>query len=231
MCGRYVITEDPSTLANYFKVERTVTDTFDVSYNVAPTDPVLAIAEHDGIRQMGSFRWGLVPHWAKDTKGPLNINARAETVATKSSFRDSFRRKRCIVPATGFFEWEPKDRGRLPHYIRLTGDRPMAFAGIWASWKDPMTEQWMRSCSIITTTANDAVSAIHARMPVILPDDRWDIWLDREMHDTGALEQFLHPIGATEIREHAVSTLVNSVRNNLPENIVPLPPNPVSLLD
>ena len=111
------MTEDPSRLADYFKVDRTVTDSFDFSYNVAPTDPVYAVAEHDGVRQIGRFRWGLVPHWAKDTKGALNINARSETVATKASFRDSFRRKRCIIPATGFFEWEPKERGRLPHYI------------------------------------------------------------------------------------------------------------------
>lgn len=231
MCGRYVIAEDPSTLADYFQVERTVTDTFDVSYNVAPTDAVPAIAEHDGVRQLGTFRWGLVPHWAKSTKGPLNINARAETVATKSSFRDSFRRKRCIIPATGFFEWEPKEQGRLPHYIRLTGDRPMAFAGIWASWKDPMTEDWLRSCSIITTSANDAISHIHARMPVVLPPDRWDVWLDREMRDTERLEGLLAPIEPSQIREHAVSSLVNSVRNNLVENTAPMPPKPTSLLD
>ena len=225
------MTEDPSRLADYFKVDRTVTDSFDFSYNVAPTDPVYAVAEHDGVRQLGRFRWGLVPHWAKDTKGALNINARSETVATKASFRDSFRRKRCIIPATGFFEWEPKERGRLPHYIRLTGDRPMAFAGVWASWKDPISEEWLRSCSIITTRANEAISSIHSRMPVILPPDRWDVWLDREMQDSDAAEPLMGPIDPVELREHAVSTLVNSVRNNLPENIVPLPPPPPQLLD
>ena len=225
------MTEDPSRLDDYFKVDRTVTDSFDFSYNVAPTDPVYAVAEHDGVRQLGRFRWGLVPHWAKDTKGALNINARSETVATKASFRDSFRRKRCIIPATGFFEWEPKERGRLPHYIRLTGDRPMAFAGVWASWKDPISEEWLRSCSIITTRANEAISSIHSRMPVILPPDRWDVWLDREMQDSDAAEPLMGPIDPVELREHAVSTLVNSVRNNLPENIVPLPPPPPQLLD
>ena len=225
------MTEDPSRLADYFKVDRTVTDSFDFSYNVAPTDPVYAVAEHDGVRQLGRFRWGLVPHWAKDTKGALNINARSETVATKASFRDSFRRKRCIIPATGFFEWEPKERGRLPHYIRLTGDRPMALAGVWASWKDPISEEWLRSCSIITTRANEAISSIHSRMPVILLPDRWDVWLDREMQDSDATEPLMRPIDPAELREHAVSTLVNSVRNNLAENIAPLPPRPPQLLD
>ena len=226
MCGRYVINEDPGDLAKYFHVDRTVTEPLDISYNVAPTDQVYAIAEHEGVRQLGSFRWGLIPHWAKDRKGPLNINARSESVATTPAFRDSFRRKRCILPATGFFEWEPKDSGRLPHYITLTGGRPMAFAGIWASWKDPETDEWMRSCSILTTSANDAISEIHARMPVILPTERWDMWLDREMQDTGALEPFLLPIAAEEVQEHAVSSLVNSVRNNLVENVAPLPPRP-----
>ena len=231
MCGRYVINEDPARLVDYFRVERTVTEPLDLSYNVAPTDPVYAIAEHDGIRQLGTFRWGLVPHWAKDTKGPLNINARSETVATKPTFRDSFRRKRCILPATGFYEWEPKERGRLPHYIRLTGDRPMAFAGVWASWKDPISEEWTRSASIITTKANEAISHIHARMPVILPPDRWDMWLDRTLLDVDSIEPLLAPIEAAELRYHAVSTLVNSVRNNLAENLVPLPPPPQRLLD
>ena len=231
MCGRYVINEDPARLVDYFRVERTVTEPLDLSYNVAPTDPVYAIAEHDGIRQLGTFRWGLVPHWAKDTKGPLNINARSETVATKPTFRDSFRRKRCILPATGFYEWEPKERGRLPHYIRLTGDRPMAFAGVWASRKDPISEEWTRSASIITTKANEAISHIHARMPVILPPDRWDMWLDRTLLDVDSIEPLLAPIEAAELRYHAVSTLVNSVRNNLAENLIPLPQPPQRLLD
>ena len=229
MCGRYVITDDPSRIVNYFRVERSVTDTFDISYNVAPTDPVYVVAERDGIRHLDRFRWGLVPHWAKDTKGPLNINARSETVATKSSFRDSFRRKRCIIPATGFFEWEPRDRGRLPHYIRLTGDRPMGFAGVFASWKDPTTDEWLRSCSIITTRANKAISSIHTRMPVILPPETWDMWLNRELRDADAVEPLMTSVNASEIREHPVSTLVNSIRNNLPENIAPLPPPPPKL--
>lgn len=226
MCGRYVISSDPASFAEYFGVDIVKTEALETSYNIAPTDPVYAIAEHDGERQLGTFRWGLIPHWSKDRKGPLNINARAETVATKPAFRDSFSRKRCILPADGFYEWEAKERGRLPHYVTMRDDRPMGFAGIWASWKDPETGEWLRSCAIITTSANEAISRIHTRMPVILPAEAWEEWLDRDNRDTEALRRLLVPIPGDRVKEHAVSTLVNSVKNNLPENIVPLPPRP-----
>ena len=225
MCGRYVIASDPTAYADYFGVSEMRAEALATNYNVAPTDPVYAVAEHDGVRQMGAFRWGLIPHWAKDSKG-IHINARAETVATKPLFRDSFRRKRCILPADGFFEWEPRERGRLPHYIQLSSARPMGFAGIWSSWKNPESGEWVRSCAIITTTASSAISHIHARMPVILGPDHWDEWLDRANHDAVALEAVLAPAPAADLHEHAVSTLVNNVRNNLPENIDVLPPPP-----
>jgi len=226
MCGRYVISSDPARYADYFGVQDIATESLDPSYNVAPTDQVYAVAEHDGERLLGQFRWGLIPHWSKDRKGPLNINARAESVATKPTFRDSFRRKRCILPADGFFEWEPKERGRPPHYVTMRDDRPMGFAGLWASWKDPESGLWIRSCSIITTTANDLLASIHTRMPVILPPDSWDAWLDRDNDDAIQLESMLRPIDPDQVKEHEVSTLVNSVRNNLPETIAPLPPRP-----
>ena len=137
MCGRYVINDDAGALADYFGVDRVVTDPLDRSYNVAPTEEVYGVAEHGGARLLGVFRWGLIPHWARDRKGPLNINARAETVATRPAFRDSLRRKRCIIPASGFFEWGPKATGRRPYYVTMADRRPMGFAGIWASWRDP----------------------------------------------------------------------------------------------
>ncbi len=225
MCGRYVIASDPVSYADYFGVEGVRTEALALNYNVAPTDPVYSVAEHEGERLLGTFRWGLIPHWSKDAR-TIHINARAETVATRPVFRDSFRRKRCILPADGFYEWEAKERGRLPHYIYLGDREPMGFAGIWASWKDPETEEWVRTCAIITTAANDAISAIHTRMPVILRPEHWDLWLDRSNDDLTLLESFLQPYPAHNTREHAVSTLVNSVRNNLPENIQPLPPPP-----
>ena len=219
--------EDPDALARFFGVERAATEALDPSYNVAPTDEVYAVAEHEGVRRLGALRWGLIPHWAKSRKGRPNINARAETVADRPAFRDSFRRRRCIVPASGFYEWGPEAAGRQPFYITMADRSPMAFAGIWASWKDPETRHWVRSCAVITTRAGGAIASIHTRMPVILPPQHWDLWLDREITAPEAVEPLLAPASGPRIAHHPVSTLVNSVRNNLPENITPLETAPL----
>lgn len=213
--------EDPDALARFFGVERMVTEALDPSYNVAPTDEVYAVAEYEGVRRLGALRWGLIPHWAESRRGRPNINARAETVADRPAFRDSFRRRRCIVPASGFYEWGPAAAGRQPFYITMADRSPMAFAGIWASWKDPETRRWVRSCAVITTRANEAVASIHTRMPVILPPQHWDLWLDRGITAPEAVEPLLAAAPASRIAHHPVSTLVNSVRNNLPENMMP----------
>ncbi len=226
MCGRYVINDDIGLLAGHFGVDRVVTDPLLPSYNVAPTDEVYAVAEHKGERLLGVMRWGLIPHWARNRKGPLNINARAETAATRPAFRDSLRRKRCLLPASGFFEWTPKEAGRRPHYVTLTHGEPMAMAGLWSSWKDPETGKWSRSCAILTTRANEVLAGIHERMPVILPRPHWEAWLDRDVRTPEAVTPMLAPLPSTSIRRHPVATLVNSVRNNRPENIVPLPDLP-----
>ena len=223
MCGRYVINEDPDVLAGYFGVDRVVTEPLRHSYNVAPTDEVYGVAEHEGDRLLGVFRWGLIPHWARDRKGPLNINARAETVAVKPTFRDSLRRHRCILPAGGFFEWTPKTHGRQPYYVTMADRSPMAFAGIWASWRDPETKTWTRSCAIITTRANESIASIHTRMPVILEREHWDLWLDRDVREPEAVQHLLIPFPAAGMAWHPVSTRVNSVRNNEPDNIAPVP--------
>ncbi|MCY4622151.1 MAG: SOS response-associated peptidase [bacterium] len=222
MCGRYVINAEPDDLAGYFGVDHVMTERLEPSYNVAPTDPVYAVAEHRGSRQLGSFRWGLIPHWSTDRKGPLNINARAETVATKPAFRDSVRRKRCLLPATGFFEWGHTGVGKHPYFVRMADDSPMAFAGIWAAWRDPETGEWIRSAAIITTAANKGLSPIHTRMPVILEPDHWDLWLDRDIRSAGAVEPLLGPLADSKLTWYPVSRQVNSVRNNLPTNISPL---------
>lgn len=223
MCGRYVRTLEPGALASYLGADEAATERLDPSWNVAPTDPVYAVAEQRGRRLLGAMRWGLIPHWSQDRKGPLNINARAETAAVKPAFRDSLRRKRCLIPADGFYEWEPKQDGRRPHYVTLASGEPMMFAGIWAAWRDPESDDWMRSCAIITTAANRRLSGIHTRMPVILEPESWDMWLDRELRETAALEPLLAPLRSEAIAEHPVSDLVNNVRNNLPENIAPRP--------
>lgn len=226
MCGRFVRTLDSATLAAYLGVDETAEEAEEApapSYNVAPTDPVYAVTERRERRRMEVMRWGLIPHWASDRKGPLNINARAETVSVTPAFRDSLRRRRCLIPAEGFYEWEPKQSGRRPHYVTLAAGEPMVFAGLWAAWRDPESEDWVRSCAIITTAANRRLADIHTRMPVILEPESWDMWLDRELREADALEPLLRPLPARAVTEHPVSNLVNNVRNDLPENIAPLP--------
>jgi putative SOS response-associated peptidase YedK len=216
MCGRFSITGDIDFYAEYFGVDEVLTEPLAPSWNVAPTDPVYVIAERDGSRQLGSMAWGLVPHWAKDTRS-IHINARAETVATNASFRDSFAARRCLIPADGFYEWEPKDKGRTPHWVFRADGHPMVFAGIWASRRDEDSGLWVRTCSIITTAAQGVIESIHDRMPVVLERSSWPAWLDREMKDPEAAMGLLVSIDQDEVMEHPVSSRVNSVRNNGPE--------------
>lgn len=216
MCGRFSITGDLDFYAEYFGVDEVVTEPLEKSWNVAPTDPVYVIAEREGTRQLGSMAWGLVPHWAADTKS-IHINARSETVATTPAFRDSFARKRCLIPADGFYEWEPPTEGRTPHWVYRADGHPMVFAGIWASRRDPTSGEWQRTCSIITKDAEGAISSIHDRMPISLRGDVWDAWLDRDLQDPEAAAALLQPIDPDSIMEHIVSSRVNSVKNNTPD--------------
>ena len=215
MCGRFSITGDLDFYAEYFGVDDVVTDPLEKSWNVAPTDPVYVIAERDGRRQLGTMKWGLVPHWAKDTKS-IQINARVETVATTGMFRDSFSRKRCLIPADGFYEWEPPEEGRAPHWVYRADGHPMVFAGIWASRHDDATDTWHRTCSIITTDARGVIADIHDRMPVALVPEVWDAWLDRDLRDSEAALALIQTIDPDSVMEHAVSREVNSVKNNRP---------------
>jgi putative SOS response-associated peptidase YedK len=224
MCGRFVQSVDPETYARVFGAEIVVDETVAPSYNVAPTDRVWAIAEHGGRRQLGTFRWGLVPFWADDPKiGARHINARAETVATKPAFRDSLAAKRCIVPADGFYEWQRLAGGKKqPHYIRAIGGEPFAFAGLWASRRDEDTDERLTTCTIITTKPNALLRPIHDRMPAVLPSGAWDRWLDPSFDDGDALEALLGPAPEEGMSAYEVSTFVNSVRNDGPECIAPL---------
>ena len=223
MCGRFVQTQSAETYAEYFSVDAIRAEPLPPSWNVAPTDTVYAIAEHNDERQLGSFEWGLIPWWAKDRKiAAKHINARVETAADKPAFRDSFREKRCIVPADGFYEWEKKDKGKLPHFIHTSTGDPLALAGLWATWKDPETEERHRTCTIITTTPNDVVAPLHNRMPVILPETTWAGWLDPSTDDRATLRDLLGSADTPGLAEHAVSTLVNKVANNLPDLVKPL---------
>ena len=223
MCGRFVQTQSAETYAEYFSVDVLRTDPITPSWNVAPTDQVYAIAEHEQERQLGTFAWGLIPWWAKDRKiAAKQINARVETIAEKAAFRDSFKERRCIVPADGFYEWEKKEKGKLPHYIYRSSGEPLALAGLWASWKDPETGDRYRTCTIITGKPNPLVSRLHDRMPVIMPKGSWDAWLDTTIGESATLQVLLKSLETPDLSEHAVSTLVNKVANNVPELITPL---------
>jgi len=235
MCGRFVQSSEPEVYAELFGVHRIVAERVAPSYNVAPTDAVYAVAEHDGERLLGSFRWGLIPFWVKDRRiAARNINARAETVATKPAFRESLARRRCVIPADGFYEWqllgesEDRPRRKLPHHIHRRDGRPLALAGLWAAWRDPETAERVTSCTILTTTPNDLMAPIHDRMPVVLDRPGWDAWLDGDHDDVEALRDSLRPVPSAELARHPVSTLVNRVANNVPECAAPLTTPPAT---
>lgn len=223
MCGRFVQAQDPQGYADIFGAALAVTESLSPSWNVAPTDHVYAVAEHDGVRNLGTFRWGLIPWFAKEAKvGARHINARAETVATKAAFKDAFRSRRCLIPADGFYEWQPRDTGgKVPHFIRRLDSRPLALAGLWGSWRDPDGER-MTTCTIVTTAPNELLEPIHDRMPVVLGEADWGLWLDREMDDIDRLTGLLRPHDSDSMTAYPVSTLVNKVQNNYVECIAPL---------
>jgi len=223
MCGRFVQVEKPEFYAEHFGAEFVRTETLVQNFNVAPTEQVYAVAQHEGERVLTSFRWGLVPFWAKDLKiGAKSINARSETASTKPMFRDSFERRRCLIPADGFYEWERKAKGKLPHYIHGSDGNPLPIAGLWSSWRDPATDERVLTCAILTGKPNGLLEPIHDRMPVILPARVWSEWLDPENRDIGALEALMEVYPSDGLVEHPVSTLVNSVANNTPDLIEPL---------
>lgn len=215
MCGRFVAATPASDLARYLDVDEIVAEEREPSWNVAPTDEVLAVAERRGGRALGSFRWGLVPSWAKDPSiGARMINARAETLAKK--FRPAFERRRCLVPADGFYEWEKLPDGkRQPYYFHRADGAPLTFAGLWEFWRDPRNaEIELRTCTIITTDANDIVRPVHDRMPAVLAPSDWARWLDRDQHDVESLAPLLRPADGRQFEMYPVGTAVNSVRNN-----------------
>ncbi|MCH8184865.1 MAG: SOS response-associated peptidase [Chloroflexi bacterium] len=221
MCGRFSVATDQRTLEERFSFTG-ASIKFAPSYNVAPTDEVLTVTA----RRPEYMRWGLVPGWAKDLSiGSRMINAKAETIADRPSFRAAFRKRRCLVVADGYYEWRRVGGRRQPFRIVLRSGEPFAFAGVWESWRPPDGAP-IRSCAIITTRANSVVEPIHDRMPVILPRSAEAMWLDRDIEDPALLTELLQPISADEVEAYEVSTLVNSVANNVPECIAPRGPAP-----
>ncbi len=220
MCGRYSLITDLGELALQFEFDGDLLK-FEPAYNVAPTQSVLTVLGGE-TRRGGFMRWGLIPHWAKNASiGSRMINARAETVAEKPAFRDALRRRRCLVLADGFYEWQRTGTGKRPMRIVLRTGEPFAFAGLWSSWRDPEGNS-ISSCAIITTTANDLLRPIHDRMPVILPKNMEDFWLDGSLDDPVPLGGVLIPYPDDAMEAYEVSTLVNSFANDNPEVIAPM---------
>jgi len=190
-------------------------------FNIAPTQTVAAVrAGTGGERELCQLRWGLIPSWADDAAiGSRLINARAETVATKPAFRQAFKSRRCLVVANGFYEWQKTGRRKQPFYIRLKDDRPFGFAGVWERWSK--AGQPVESCTIITTEANELVSPIHDRMPVIVPPEAYDLWLSPDTAEIERLQSLLRPYRAGEMTAYPVGTQVNGPSYSAPDCIRP----------
>ena len=221
MCGRYSLIADLGELAQRFEFDGDWL-AFEAAYNIAPTQQVLTVRESVGGagRQAAFMRWGLIPPWAKSlSMGNRMINARAETVAEQPAFRNAFRRRRCLVLADGFYEWQRIGRVKRPMRITLRTGEPFAFAGLWETWRNPAGER-IQSCTIITTAANELLAPIHDRMPVILPPELEEFWLDGSVDDIEPLTAALMPYDADAMDAYEVSFLVNSATNDGPEVLV-----------
>jgi len=221
MCGRFTLTVDPAELQDNF-AGYTFPIQFAPRFNIAPTQPVLAIP-NDGQMRGDFFVWGLIPSWAKDpTMGSRLINARAETLGEKPSFRAAYKYRRCLIPADGFYEWKavPGQKTKIPYFIHLKSRQPFAFAGLWEEWHSPDGSQ-IRSCTIITTEPNELMATLHNRMPVILPPAAYAEWLDTAIRTPESMGTLLRPYPADEMAAYPVSTLVNSPQNDRAELIVP----------
>ena len=221
MCGRYTQSKSAEMIAKAFQIDN-VSD-IKPRYNIAPTQSVLTVLQPSASanRQGKMLHWGLIPSWAKDRKmGSKLINARAETVAEKPAFRSAFRKRRCLVVADGFYEWQQQEnkKQKQPFYFRLSDGEPFAFAGLWEHWQDATGEE-IESCTVLTTEANDLMRPIHNRMPVILEPKNYDLWLDAEATKPELLQPLLHPYPTEEMTAYPVSTVVNKPVNDSAECI------------
>jgi putative SOS response-associated peptidase YedK len=213
VCGRYRLSRRKQIVEEYFDTDSWSED-WHPRYNIAPTQPVPVIRQKpsEPRRVVTLMRWGLIPNWAKTLSGPLLINARSETAAATPSFGDPLRFRRCLIPADGFYEWQRKGTAKQPFCFEVNDREMFAFAGIWDGWKEP-SGQWIRSCSILTTTPNVVTSAVHDRMPLILDRDNYDLWLDPGMNNVEAISELFKPYAQT-MRSYPVSSRVNNVVND-----------------
>lgn len=215
MCGRYRLSRRKQIIAEHFETADWHDD-WSPRYNIAPAQSVPVIRQHpkQPVRQISIMRWGLIPNWAKEPSiATGTINAKSETAATKPAFRDSLRFRRCLIPADGFYEWKRAGRSKQPYCFEINEGELFAFAGLWDGWKNA-EGQWIKTCSILTTTPNAVTSTVHNRMPVILDPASFDVWLDPGMTNVQVISELLKPYDATPMRRYPVSNRVNRVEND-----------------
>lgn len=222
MCGRFSSSSKPEQIKKEFKVAVEDPAIFKPRYNIAPSQMIPVVLDRTGERIVAQLKWGLVPSWAKDALiGSRMINARAETLMEKPSFREAYKSRRCIIPASGFYEWQRAEKGaKQPFYFYLTNKEVFGFAGLWEKWVDKKSGESLETCTIITTEANDVLKPVHDRMPVILQAADYDEWLDTKEANTDKLQKLLAPYPPDEMSSHAVSRAVNSPTLDSPELIV-----------
>lgn len=211
MCGRYNLRTPTSVLARQFSLLEP--PALPPRYNIAPTQQAPIIRQMGDERRLALVRWGLVPPWADDLAiGNRLINARSETAASKPAFRKAFRRRRCLLPADGFYEWMKLGRTKVPYHITLAGGEPFAMAGLWERWDGP--DGPIDSCTILTCAANELIEPLHDRMPVILPPEAHSVWLDEGVGEPERLEPLLVPLPSSEMTMHPIGERINSPAND-----------------
>ncbi|MFO0946814.1 MAG: SOS response-associated peptidase [Planctomycetota bacterium] len=218
MCGRFTLRSSPKLVAEIFELP--TLPLFEARYNIAPTQMVGAIRLNDE-RHYDQLRWGLVPSWAKDLSfGAKTINARSETITEKPAFRNAFQRRRCLIVADGFYEWQKTGKTKQPMYILMKDERPFAFAGLWERWRGD--NELVESCTILTTTANSLLNKLHDRMPVILSSEDYNSWLDPECDPQRTLVPLLRPFPDEKMKMYPVSSQVNNARHETADCVEPL---------
>lgn len=219
MCGRFSLSKTDEFDERFAIAKDFLPEEIEISYNIAPSQQILSVINDGKQRRMGHLRWGLIPHWAKDEKiGYKLINARAESLAEKPSFKKPFQTQRCLIVADGFYEWKKAGSKKQPYRMTVKDEELFAFAGLWEKWISPSGEP-VFSCTIITTEANSMMQDIHHRMPVILNRDDEAAWLDPKQTEASELQQLLRPFPSEQMRIYPVSQAVNSPKNNGPDLI------------
>jgi putative SOS response-associated peptidase YedK len=212
MCGRYRLSRRKQIIEEYFDTS-SWDDDWEPRYNIAPTQAVPVVRQHptEPVRQISLMKWGLIPHWAKETSiAASTINAKSETAAEKPAFRDPLKFRRCLIPADGFYEWKRDGTAKQPYCFEVNDGELFAFAGLWDGWKDT-SGNWIKTCSILTTKPNAVTATVHDRMPVILDRESYDLWLDPGMQNVAAISELLKPYDAQLMRSYPVSTRINHV--------------------